>query len=587
MTEWLHLEKEPLLQILKTGLETGLTQAEAEQRLAKHGPNELIDRGVTSPWRILWEQLTAIMVVILIIAAVISAVLGDFKDAIAIMVIVILNSIFGFTQEYRAEKAMAALKRLAVPNVKVRRDERVQEISARALVPGDVVLLEAGSAVPADGRLFENASLRAQEAALTGESEPVEKTDAPIFGENIPLGDRKNMVYMGTNITYGRGMAVITATGMDTELGHIANMLQTVEREPTPLQRRLEQLGRGLAVGALVIVAIVFFQGLLRGEDPKLMLLTAISMAVAAVPEGLPAVVTIGLALGAQRMLRRQTLIRKLPAVETLGSVTVICSDKTGTLTENRMTVTILDVLGATQRIETLLEEGVPVLDAELIATEKPQVRSLGLLLKAAALCNDAVLQSLPENPEQYHAIGDPTEGALIVAAGQLGLRKAELDKRWPRIAEAPFTSERKRMTTVHRVNVEPHQTDAPWRDAPYVAFSKGAVDGLLEITKEVWAGDNVVPLTAELQERIMTANDQLAANGQRILGVAFRPLKDEPITADEEGLERELVFIGLIGMIDPPRREVKEAVQTCLDGWYSPRYDYRRSSVDGTAHCP
>ena len=564
MTTWFQLETEPLLKKLATSLETGLTQAEAEQRLVKEGPNELVERGVTSPWRILWDQLTAIMVVILISAAIISAFLGDFKDASAIIVIVILNAVLGFTQEHRAEKAMAALKRLAVPNVKVRRDGQVREISAKDLVPGDIVLLDAGSAVPADGRLVENASLRAQEAALTGESEPVEKSVDPIFGENIPLGDRKNMVYMGTNISYGRGIAVITATGMDTELGHIADMLQTVEREPTPLQRRLEQLGRGLAVAAIIIVAIVFFLGLLRGEDAKLMFLTAISMAVAAIPEGLPAVVTIGLALGAQRLLKRRSLIRKLPAVETLGSVTVICSDKTGTLTENRMTVTFLDVLGETQSIGTLLDEGVPVLDAELIATEKPQVRSLGLLLKAAALCNDAVLQTNPEDPEQYHAIGDPTEGALVVAAAQLGLRKAELDTRLPRKTEAPFTSERKRMTTVHLVNVAPNQTDTPWRDAPYVAFCKGAVDSLLEITADVWAGDEVLPLTPKLYERIMAANDQLAANGQRILGVAFRPLEAEPANADESTLEREMVFIGLIGMMDPPRPEVKAAVQTC-----------------------
>ena len=563
MSEW-NLERESLLHVLKTDLETGLTQDEAEQRLAEHGFNELIDRGATSPWRILWEQLTAVMVVILIIAAVISAFVGDYKDAVAIMVIVVLNAALGFSQEHRAEKAMAALKRLAVPTVKVRRDRQIREISAKELVPGDIVLLEAGSAVPADGRLLESASLRAQEAALTGESEPVEKTDKPISGSDIPIGDRKNMLYMGTNVTYGRGTAVITATGMDTELGHIANMLQTVEREPTPLQRRLEQLGRGLAVAALVIVAIVFFAGVLRGEDTKLMFLTAISMAVAAIPEGLPAVVTIGLALGAQRMLKRQTLIRKLPAVETLGSVTVVCSDKTGTLTENRMTVTILDVLGETQRIEALLDKGVPVLDAELIAAEEPQVRSLGLLLRAAALCNDAVLQPLPEDPKQYHAIGDPTEGALVVAAARLGLEKPELDTRWPRIEEAPFTSERKRMTTVHRLNVDSHQTDAPWRDAPYVAFCKGAVDGLLDIVTGVWAGDEVVPITADLRERIMASNDELAVNGQRILGVAFRLLEAEPIDADETTLERDMVFIGLIGMVDPPRPEVKEAVQIC-----------------------
>ena len=324
----------------------GLSESEINRRRSVHGPNELIDRGLKSPWLILWEQLTAVMVVILIIAALVSAVLGDYKDAIAIVAIVILNAILGFIQEYRAEKAMAALKKMAVPTVKVRRDGRVQEISARELVPGDIVLLEAGNVVPSDARLIESINLRTQEAALTGESDPVEKISAAVSGEISPWATGSIWSYMGTVVTYGRGVAVVVETGMQTELGKIADMIQTVEREPTPLQRRLEQLGRGLAYASLGIVAIVFVLGLLRGEDLRLMFLTAISMAVAAIPEGLPAVVTIALALGAQRMLKRQSLIRKLPAVETLGSVDVICSDKTGTLTENRMTVTVLDVIG-------------------------------------------------------------------------------------------------------------------------------------------------------------------------------------------------------------------------------------------------
>ncbi|MFQ5398173.1 MAG: cation-translocating P-type ATPase [Anaerolineae bacterium] len=564
MTTWSQWETEPLLAELKSDWERGLTVAEAERRLSHYGPNELVEQGTSSPWRILWEQLTAVMVIILIITAIISAFIGDVKDAVAILVIVVLNAVLGFTQEYRAEKAIAALKKLAVPTVKVRRDGQVREIPAKELVPGDMVLLEAGVVIPADGRLLENASLHVQEAALTGESEPVKKTTGPILGADIPLGDRKNMVFMGTVVTYGRGAAVITETGMDTELGYIAHMLQSVTREPTPLQRRLEQLGRGLAAASVAIVAIVFLLGLLRGEDPQLMFLTAISMAVAAIPEGLPAVVTIGLALGAQRMLKRQALIRKLPAVETLGSVTVICSDKTGTLTENRMSVTVLDVLGETQSVDTLLDHGVPALDADLSPAEKPHARSLELLIKAAALCNDAALTKSAAEPGRFRAIGDPTEGALIVAAAQLGMNKAKLDKRWPRVAEIPFTSERKRMTTVHRVDVAADQTNTPWRDNPHVAFCKGAVDSLLVITRQVWSGDKAVPLTAELHERIMAANDGLAQNGQRVLGAAFRPLADEPGHAGEAALERDMIFIGLIGMMDPPRSEVKEAVQIC-----------------------
>jgi Ca2+-transporting ATPase len=547
--------------LLSSNAESGLAPAEAQKRLAEQGPNELVERGAKSPWLILWEQLTGVMVVILIVAAIVSGALGDWKDAIAILAIVVLNAVLGFSQEYRAEQAMAALKQLAVPTVKVRRDGHVVEISARELVPGDVVLLEAGTLVPADGRLLESVNLRVEESALTGESEPVEKHNRPLDRAELPVGDRVNMVYMGTVVTYGRGVEVVTATGMDTELGRIAELIQTVEREPTPLQRRLAQLGRGLALAALAIVAIVFVLGLLRGEDWQLMLLTAISMAVAAVPEGLPAVVTIALALGAQRMLKRQALIRKLPAVETLGSVTVICSDKTGTLTENRMTVTVLDVLGETQQVDTLLRHGIPVADAELLPGQRPPVRSLGLLAKAAALCNDASLEPTPEGG--YRAVGDPTEGAMVVAAAELGLVKADLDQRWPRVGEVPFTSERKRMTTVHRVGVSPEETDAPWCCGDYVAFAKGAVDSLLEISERVWTGDEDIPLTEEMRRRIVAANDGLAGQGQRVLGVAFRPLDGQPQEEDETALEREMTFIGLVGMIDPPRPEVREAVAT------------------------
>ena len=559
MADWYRQETTEVIESLATDGQAGLTPAEAQRRLAEHGPNELVERGLKSPWLILWEQLTGLMVLILIVAAVVSGALGDWKDAIAILAIVVLNAVLGFSQEFRAEKAMAALKQLAVPTVKVRRGGHVVEISASELVPGDIVLLETGGLVPADGRLLESVNLRVEEAALTGESEPVEKHARVLDRPELTVGDRLNMVYMGTVVTYGRGVAIVTATGMDTELGRIAELIQTVEREPTPLQRRLEQLGKGLAVAALGIVAVVFILGLLRGEDWQLMLLTAISMAVAAVPEGLPAVVTIALALGAQRMLKRQALIRKLPAVETLGSVTVICSDKTGTLTENRMTVTVLDVLGETQQVDTLLRRGIPVADAELLPGERPSVRSLGLLAKAAALCNDASLEPTPEGG--YQAVGDPTEGALVVAAAELGLVKSELDLRWPRVGEVPFTSERKRMTTVHRVGVTSDETDAPWCCGTYVAFAKGAVDSLLDISERVWSGDEDLPLNDELRERILDANDRLAGQGQRVLGVAFRPLYEEPDPADEAGLERAMTFIGLVGMIDPPRPEVREAV--------------------------
>ena len=561
---WFQQDVDSTLQELNSDAKTGLSAAEAKNRLHQYGLNELVEKGTKSPWLILLDQLKDAMVIILIIAAIVSGFLGDLNDVIVILAIVILNAAIGFSQEYRAEQAIAALKKLAVPTVKVRRDGQLAEISARELVPGDVVLLEAGNLVPADGRLVESVNLKVEEAALTGESEPVSKIINPIEKKELPIGDRLNMVFMGTVITYGRGTAVITGTGMNTELGNIAELIQGVEQEQTPLQRRLDDLGKKLAWVALAIVAVVVVTGFLFRDRSmelidtlELLFLTGISMAVAAVPEGLPAVVTITLALGSQRMLKRNALIRKLPAVETLGSVTVICSDKTGTLTENKMTVTVLDVTDHTETIETLHDAKGALVNAELKPHLAPHRRAQSLLLKAGALCNDAILQ-YEDGVER--AIGDPTEGALVVAASTMGYRKEELDERWPRIAEIPFTSERKRMTTIHEVNVNDVETDAPWGDSDYVAFSKGAVDSLLEISDRVWTGkqDIFEPLDEKWRKRILDGNAKMASEGQRVLALAFRPLD----TADEPR-ENNAILIGLVGMIDPPRPEVKTAVAT------------------------
>ncbi len=562
---WHTFSVETTLEKLAVETDKGLSQTEITNRIEKFGLNELVEHGAKNPWKILFDQFRETMVVVLILAAIVSALVSDWKDAIAILAIVILNAVLGFVQEFRAEQAMQALKKMAAPLVRVRRDGKVLEIESGQLVPGDVILLEAGNAVPADARLIESASLRVTEASLTGESHPIDKTVETLEGDDLPLGDRHNLVYMGTVVNYGRGVAVVVETGMQTQLGRIAELIQSVEGEQTPLQRRMAQLGKSLAFASLGIVAVVFALGLMRGEEIGEMFITSIAMAVAAIPEGLPAVVTISLALGAQRMLRRQALIRKLPAVETLGSVTTICSDKTGTLTENRMTVTILDVMGETEQIDAMLEKHIAVLDAEFRPSERPPVRSLGLLLKAAALVNDAILQESPEEDDAFRAIGDPTEGALLIAAAKTGLWKSELDQRWPRVGEAPFTSERKRMTTVHQVNIPiDAPSDAPWRDAPYVAFCKGAVDEMLSITAQVWAGDQAVPLGDELRERILSSNNEMAEDGQRVLGVAFRPLNELPEKIDEESLEKEMTFIGLTAMIDPPRPEVEAAVDTC-----------------------
>lgn len=571
MANWHQLETQEIIREFNTDPLTGLSQAEAASRREKYGPNELVDRGQKSPWRILWEQLTGVMIIILIISAVISIFLHEYIDAIVILIIVLLNAVLGFTQEYRAEQAMAALKKMAVPVVRTRRDGHVQEVPAQDLVPGDVIILEAGNSVPADARLIESANLRVQEAVLTGESEAVEKNIDPIPQENPPIGDRVNSIFMGTVVTYGRGTAVVTETGMSTQLGKIAEMIQSVGLEQTPLQRRLDQLGKGLAVVALVIVSIVFVLGLLRGEDLRVMFKTAISMAVAAVPEGLPAVVTIALALGAQRMLQRHALIRKLPAVETLGSVTVICSDKTGTLTQNQMTVTVVDVAGNKLDLQQRLRSFSPTVsheDDEIeILHEDPNVV---LALLGSALCNDATLEPVAGEPGSYSSIGDPTEGALVIAAARAGLWKDELEAAFPRIAELPFDSDRKRMSTVHRLvleklpkPLEPYTKSRPdmFDPDPCIVFTKGSVDGLMDVSSQVWNSGQYEPMDDKWRERIMKANDDLAKNGMRVLGVAFRKRQSGAIDETNDPLERNLIFVGLIGMIDPARPEVQEAV--------------------------
>lgn len=568
MKNWFAKQPQEILQEFETNLEDGLSEKEVAVRQQKYGPNELIDRGTKSPWKIILEQLTETMVVILIVSAIIMFFLHEYKDAIVILIIVVLNSALGFSQEYRAEQAMAALKKMATPRVRVRRGRHVSEISSRELVPGDVIYLEAGNSVPADGNLIENANLRVQEAVLTGESEAVEKDLKQILKENPALGDQHNRVFMGTLVSYGRATAVVTDIGMDTELGKIAEMIQSVGSERTPLQRRLDQLGKSLAIAALAIVVVVFLLGVLRGEDLRTMFLTGISMAVAAVPEGLPAVVTIALAVGAQRMLKRNALIRKLPAVETLGSVTTICSDKTGTLTENRMTVTLVDVAGnRTDLIESLRDYSPSMTAAESTAPIIDQSSSLALMLAGGALCNDAILE---QTKHGFSSVGDPTEGALVVAAVRAGLWKEKLEAALPRIAELPFDSDRKRMSTVHKVEHPdklPHalqsliQSPAFSADEPFLSITKGSVDGLLEISNRVWAENEIVELDHNWQNRIQKAHDDLAQKGMRILGVAFRQCTGQSAQPECGEIEKELIFVGMFAMIDPARSEVKDAV--------------------------
>jgi Ca2+-transporting ATPase len=557
--DWHLTEVDEALEQLQSNRHLGLTDAETRTRQAKHGPNELIERGGRTPLKILWEQITATMVLILIAAAAVAALLGDTKNAVAILAIVILYAILGFIQEYRAERAIASLKRLSVPNVRVTRSGKLTEISARELVPGDILQIETGNVVPADARLLESVNLRVQEAALTGESEPVEKQTGALKGSNLPLGDRRNMLYMGTVVTQGRGSALITATGMQTELGKIADLIQEAGNEPTPLQRRLDRLGKTLALVGVAVASLVFVMGLLRGDELRHMLLTAVSVAVAIVPEGLPAVVTITLALGAQRMLRLSALIRKLPAVETLGSVTVICSDKTGTLTENRMTVVVLDVA---EHVLDLSEEmkGSTIVSSR--TTGNPVPSPLSLLLVAGALCNDA--QIIDDGNGSFHTFGDPTEGALVSAAARMGYWKNELEAAFPRIAELPFDSDRKRMTTLHQFNGNTLAalTDLETSQKQVVSLSKGSIDGLLALSSRVWLNGSTQVLDDVWRSRIEEANERLANKGMRVLAVAYR-LFDQPPGTIDLSLENELVFVGLFGMIDPPRAAVRDSVAT------------------------
>jgi Ca2+-transporting ATPase len=574
-TNWYKLTADAVIQQLDSDAAQGMSQAEAQQRLATLGPNELVEKGGRTRWQIIREQLTGVLTILLFVAALVSAFLGDWIEAVVILIIVVLNAVLGYTQEYKAEQSMAALKRMSVPKVRVRRGGQMQEVSAIDLVPGDVVILETGNIVPADGRVLQSINLRVEEAALTGESEPVDKDEKLVFESDRALGDRRNMLYSGTIVNYGRGEFIVTETGMATELGHIATMIQGVQEEQTPLQQRLDRLGKMLAYAALVLVGVVVALGVVTSEgevDVEELLLTAVSLAVAAVPEALTAVVTIALSLGAQRMLKRQALIRKLPAVETLGSVTHICSDKTGTLTLNRMTVTALDIANhAFQLTQTAGEEGLELAPVEDIPA--PGARpTLDLLLIAGALVNDASLTEESTEEGRFRAMGDPTEGALVVAAAYAGLMKPALDTAFPRVAEAPFDSVRKRMTTLHRAPQVAADVPAsllpvwerrklPGDLPPYVAFTKGAIDGMLSTSGQVWVEGELQPLDETWRSRIMVAHDEMAGKGMRVLGVGLKGWERELDDTTEKSLEQDLILLGLFGMIDPPRPEVKDAV--------------------------
>jgi Ca2+-transporting ATPase len=571
---WHAIDTEEVLTELNTYEKTGLSSEEVKSRLEEFGPNQLTEAPPTTFWQLLWEQFNNFVVILLIAAAVISALLGDYIEATAIMAIVILNAALGIIQEYRADQALSALRELAAPEAHVKRDGHRLTVPSRELVPGDLVFLETGNFIPADLRLLEAMNLRIEEAALTGESVPVQKDAAARLNTNIPIGDRKNTAFMGTVVNYGRGMGAVVATGMSTQIGLIAEMLHSVEQEATPLQKRLDHLGKTLGWAALAVCALVFFTGWLRGSEPLEMFLVAVSLAIAAVPEGLPAVVTISLALGMREMIKRHALVRRLSSVETLGSTTIICSDKTGTLTQNEMTATRIWADGEIINITGggYTPEGEFQINGNTIDMQDYQAALTTLWV--AALNNNSILEvtGTSNGKTTYRMVGDPTEGALVVAAAKVGAHSDDLNTAYPRIQEVPFDSERKRMVTIHELQ-DPHPEDiSPFDDERtkpkgYVVAVKGAPDLVLDFCSRYQRmDDNTSPLEDRQRMRILRANDLMTQDALRVLGMAYKVVPELPADIASDGLEHNLTFAGLIGLIDPPRPEVPPALETSSD---------------------
>lgn len=570
------------LDILGTTPQTGLDTESVGQRQKHYGLNEIEESAGRSNWDILLDQFTNIMLIMLIVVAIISGILDivelrnsgttnsgvPFKDTIAIFSIVILNGILGYLQEARAEKALAALKKLSSPQVQVIRDGKRQEVEAPLLVPGDIILIEAGDTLCADGQIIEGSHLQIRESALTGEAHAVEKNSlSQGLQKDTPIGDRVNMVFTGTEVIQGRAKVVVTGTGMDTELGKIAEMLQSVETEDTPLQQRMTQLGNVLVSGSLILVVVVVVGGVLRAGWGLLQELIEISlsMAVAVVPEGLPAVITVTLALGTQRMVKRHALIRKLPAVETLGSVNVICSDKTGTLTQNKMIVQEVETLQGNYQVTGTGYEPV----GEFICSEArssidcSRYGGLEALLFTGVLCNDA---HLSQETQDWTIIGDPTEGSLLVLGGKADFEQSALEEKYVRVAEFPFSSERKRMSIVCQLS----QTKDSWprwqtkSDDNYLLLTKGSPELILERCDYYQQGQRVIPLTQEHREQVLRGNNGMAKRALRVLGFAYKPLKQISEATEAEEVEQGLIWLGLAGMMDAPRPEVKTAVAKC-----------------------
>ena len=534
---WFNKNIEEVKEELNTNIDTGLSGEEAQKRIEEYGYNELKEQNKTTVFQKFLNQFKDFMIIVLLIAAVISGVLSFMEDeglvdSIIILAIVILNAIIGVVQECKAEASLEALKKMSGYVAKVVRNGKTETIPTKELVPGDIVLLDTGDVVPADIRLVESFSLKSQEASLTGESLPVEKDVDTIENKETSIGDRTNMVFSSSMISYGRGKGIVTQTGMNTQVGKIANMLENADSGLTPLQKKLEVLGKTLGIAAIAICVVIFIVGIAYGKEPFHMFMSAVSLAVAAIPEGLPAIATIALSIGVTRMVKRNAIVRKLPSVETLGSATVICSDKTGTLTQNKMTVVKLYYNNNTYDIESVIKN-----------------EEYKNILKTGLLCNESKIVG-EDNDKKI--VGDPTETVLVELAQRDNIEKQEYDQRYIRIGEVPFDSDRKLMSTI---NVE---------DGKNIVHTKGAVDGLLKVCKFIQIDNNIIELSQEMRETIIFNNEEMAKQALRMLGFAYKQIDNLPDVVNNETIENDLIFVGMVGMIDPPRPEAKEAVAKC-----------------------
>lgn len=561
---WHQWSADELLERFAVEQNQGLTAEEAQRRREQSGPNELSEAKRISPLILFLNQFKDFMMLVLMGATLVSGLLGEYLDAVTIVAIIVLNGVLGFIQEFRAERSLRALKQLSAPHARVLRDGAVEDIPARELVPGDIVMLESGDRIPADLRWLKVNSCDVEESALTGESHPSGKIISVIPSAEVPLGDQKNLGFMGTMVTRGSGTGVVIRTGMDTEMGKIADLIQSTETQETPLQRRLEQLGKILIILSLGLTILVVLAGILHGQPAGSMFFAGVSLAVAAIPEGLPAIVTIALALGVQRMIKRKAIVRKLPSVETLGCASVICSDKTGTLTQNKMTVKQVWLEGRSYEVTGdgyepagyVLYQGKPA--------DFKKEPSLRRLLQISALCNNAEIyesgseeqrgkkKGKDDSGPQWRLKGDPTEGALLTLASKAGFSPQSLSGMYSRDHEFPFDSDRKRMSVIVS-----HQGGR-------LSYVKGAPDMLLDRCSYIlWEG-NVVPLTGTLRQKVAAANESMARSALRVLGLAYRDLRPHDNTSSVDQVESQLIFAGLTGMIDPPRKEVREAISVC-----------------------